>query len=123
MREGHVPRESLDELAGRGRCDDLDVVGELDQLSDAVEVVVPDGDGCPSRLCCRVDRAQAASEDTSRKIDPIGVEECGDRDRAASLERLAQVEGDVVEEPHDDVFGRTFVIADPDGNLIRVSPV
>jgi hypothetical protein len=25
-----------------------------------------------------------------------------------------------VEEPHDDVFGRTFVIADPDGNLIRV---
>lgn len=29
----------------------------------------------------------------------------------------------VVEEPHDEVFGRTFVIADPDGNLIRVSPV
>ncbi len=29
----------------------------------------------------------------------------------------------VVEEPHDDVFGRTFVVADPDGNLIRVSPL
>jgi predicted enzyme related to lactoylglutathione lyase len=29
----------------------------------------------------------------------------------------------VVEEPYDEVFGRTFVIADPDGNLIRVSPV
>lgn len=29
----------------------------------------------------------------------------------------------VVEEPHDAVFGRTFVISDPDGNLIRVSPV
>jgi predicted enzyme related to lactoylglutathione lyase len=29
----------------------------------------------------------------------------------------------IVEEPHDEVFGRTFVIADPDGNLIRVSPV
>lgn len=29
----------------------------------------------------------------------------------------------VVEEPHDEVFGRTFVITDPDGNLIRVSPV
>lgn len=28
----------------------------------------------------------------------------------------------VVEEPHDEVFGRTFMIADPDGNLIRVSP-
>ncbi|MFE2031548.1 glyoxalase, partial [Streptomyces hygroscopicus] len=24
---------------------------------------------------------------------------------------------------HDAVFGRTFVITDPDGNLIRVSPV
>jgi predicted enzyme related to lactoylglutathione lyase len=29
----------------------------------------------------------------------------------------------VVEEPHDEVFGRTFVVADPDGNLIRVAPV
>ncbi|MFI9627468.1 VOC family protein [Streptomyces sp. NPDC052042] len=29
----------------------------------------------------------------------------------------------VVEEPHDEVFGRTFVVSDPDGNLIRVSPV
>ncbi|MEU9848796.1 VOC family protein [Streptomyces sp. NPDC047985] len=29
----------------------------------------------------------------------------------------------VVEEPHDEVFGRTFVVTDPDGNLIRVSPV
>lgn len=30
---------------------------------------------------------------------------------------------DIVEPPYDDVFGRTFVAADPDGNLIRVSPV
>lgn len=29
----------------------------------------------------------------------------------------------VVEPPHDEVFGRTFVITDPDGNLIRVSPI
>jgi len=29
----------------------------------------------------------------------------------------------VVEEPHEEVFGRTFVVTDPDGNLIRVSPV
>ena len=29
----------------------------------------------------------------------------------------------VVEEPHDDPFGRTFVITDPDGNLIRVALV
>lgn len=29
----------------------------------------------------------------------------------------------VLEEPHDAVFGRTSVIADPDGNRIRVAPV
>jgi predicted enzyme related to lactoylglutathione lyase len=29
----------------------------------------------------------------------------------------------IVEPPHDEVFGRTFLAADPDGNLIRVSPV
>ncbi|WP_142199270.1 VOC family protein [Streptomyces tendae] len=29
----------------------------------------------------------------------------------------------VVEEPHDEPFGRTFAITDPDGNLIRVAPV
>jgi len=29
----------------------------------------------------------------------------------------------VHEKPHDAVFGRTFVVTDPDGNLIRVSPV
>ncbi|MGW0179533.1 VOC family protein [Nocardia sp. NPDC003345] len=30
---------------------------------------------------------------------------------------------EIVQEPHDAVFGRTFVVADPDGNLIRVAPV
>ncbi|WP_098731684.1 VOC family protein [Brevibacterium epidermidis] len=30
---------------------------------------------------------------------------------------------DMVSEPHDEVFGRTFIVADPDGNLIRVSPL
>lgn len=29
----------------------------------------------------------------------------------------------VLEEPHDAVFGRTFVVADLDGSLIRVAPV
>lgn len=29
----------------------------------------------------------------------------------------------VVSEPHDEGFGRTFVVTDPDGNLIRVAPV
>ena len=29
----------------------------------------------------------------------------------------------IVEKPYDDVFGKTFIAADPDGNLIRVAPV
>ncbi|UCM88984.1 VOC family protein [Streptomyces marincola] len=29
---------------------------------------------------------------------------------------------EVVQEPRDEVFGRTFVVADPDGNHIRVAP-
>jgi len=29
----------------------------------------------------------------------------------------------VVDEPYDAVFGRTFVVSDPDGNLISVSPI
>jgi hypothetical protein len=29
----------------------------------------------------------------------------------------------VLEEPHDHVCGRTFVVADPDGNLLRGAPV
>ncbi|WP_024799848.1 VOC family protein [Nocardia sp. BMG51109] len=29
---------------------------------------------------------------------------------------------EVVHEPRDEVFGRTFVVADPDGNRIRVAP-
>lgn len=29
----------------------------------------------------------------------------------------------IVEGLHDDVFGRTFVAQDPDGNLLRVAPV
>ncbi|MBL4943508.1 glyoxalase [Corynebacterium ulcerans] len=29
----------------------------------------------------------------------------------------------VLEEPYDDVFGKTFVVADPDGNRIRVAPI
>lgn len=29
----------------------------------------------------------------------------------------------VIKEPHQDVFGTTFVVADPDGNQIRVAPI
>lgn len=30
---------------------------------------------------------------------------------------------EVIEDPHEDVFGITFVVADPDGNRIRVAPI
>ena len=30
---------------------------------------------------------------------------------------------DVIKEPHQDVFGTTFVVTDPDGNQIRVAPI
>ncbi len=29
----------------------------------------------------------------------------------------------VVQKPYNDVFGRTFIVADPDGHIIRVSPL
>ncbi|MGL4348192.1 MAG: VOC family protein [Chlamydiales bacterium] len=29
----------------------------------------------------------------------------------------------IVKKPYDEVFGRTFIISDPDGHLIRVSPL
>jgi predicted enzyme related to lactoylglutathione lyase len=41
----------------------------------------------------------------------------------AIFERWVAMGVRVLQEPHDDVFGRPFVVADPDGNLIRVSPV
>ena len=41
----------------------------------------------------------------------------------AMFERWSAKGVTVVAEPHDAPFGRTFVIADPDGNLIRVAPV
>lgn len=29
----------------------------------------------------------------------------------------------IIKEPYEEVFGRTFLVADPDGHIIRVSPV
>lgn len=37
--------------------------------------------------------------------------------------RWTELGASTVEAPHDAIFGRTFVVADPDGNLIRVAPV
>ncbi|MGI5122678.1 VOC family protein [Marinactinospora thermotolerans] len=40
----------------------------------------------------------------------------------ALFRRWAAMGVRVVSEPRDETFGRTFVVADPDGNLIRVAP-
>lgn len=39
------------------------------------------------------------------------------------FEKWKQLQITVVSEPQTEIFGRTFVIQDPDGHLIRVSPV
>ena len=33
-----------------------------------------------------------------------------------------EMEIKIIREPYNEVFGRTFVVSDPDGHLIRVSP-
>lgn len=41
----------------------------------------------------------------------------------AQLSTWADLGITVLEPPHDAVFGRTAVVADPDGNRIRIAPV
>ncbi|WP_300678882.1 VOC family protein [Nocardioides sp.] len=63
-------------------------------------------------------------EPTLPRTSEVGVMLPGGAEAIDALFVAWQVKGvTVVESPHDDVFGRTFVVADPDGNLIRVSPV
>lgn len=38
-------------------------------------------------------------------------------------DRWRELGVDIVQEPHQDVFGLTFVARDLDGNLLRVAPV
>lgn len=47
----------------------------------------------------------------------------GGADVDAVFERWTAKGVTVVAPPHDAPFGRTFVVADPDGNLVRVAPV
>ncbi|GMA18890.1 glyoxalase [Arsenicicoccus piscis] len=41
----------------------------------------------------------------------------------AQFRHWQQLGIEILQPPHDDVFGRTFVARDPDGNLLRVAPV
>lgn len=41
----------------------------------------------------------------------------------AEYDRWRGLGVDIVEEPHEDVFGLTFLARDPDGNLLRIAPV
>jgi len=60
----------------------------------------------------------------TRRTSEVGLMVPGDAAAIDDVFAAWTVKGvTVVEQPHDDVFGRTFVIADPDGNLIRVSPL
>ncbi|WP_373408565.1 VOC family protein [Rathayibacter tritici] len=69
----------------------------------------------------RSQRARGPEHSTHERTRSDGARYC--RRRGRNLRRLDRKGVHVVEEPHDDVFGRTSVVADPDGTLIRVSPV
>lgn len=47
----------------------------------------------------------------------------GPHDIDEQYQRWCDLGVTIVQEPHDDVFGRTFIAQDPDGNLLRVAPV
>lgn len=68
-------------------------------------------------------RADTVSASTPR-LSEVGLMLPGKQSSVDDLFTAWAAKGvTVIEEPHDDVFGRTFVITDPDGNLIRVSPI
>jgi catechol 2,3-dioxygenase-like lactoylglutathione lyase family enzyme len=67
-------------------------------------------------------RAETVTPDVPRLFE-IGLMVPGGAEAIDEMYQSWRAKGvTVVEEPHDEVFGRTFIVADPDGNLIRVSP-
>ncbi|WP_235737685.1 VOC family protein [Nocardioides alcanivorans] len=67
-------------------------------------------------------RPDAATPATPRTSE-VGLMVPGEASVVDDLFRAWKAKGvTVVDEPYDEPFGRTFVVADPDGNLIRVSP-
>ena len=63
-------------------------------------------------------------EKQTPRTSEIGLMLDGPASRLDETYRVWKSKGvQIVQPPYDDVFGRTFVVADPDGNLIRVSPV
>lgn len=73
---GEVAGESSDEVPGLGRIEDLDVVGELEELAYSVELVVADGDAHPP--VDRLDATEATAEDASGDVHGVDVEQRGD---------------------------------------------
>lgn len=68
-------------------------------------------------------RAESVDATAPRSFE-TGVMVDGGAARVDALhEAWAAKSVQIVEPPYDEVFGRTFVAADPDGNLIRVSPL
>lgn len=68
-------------------------------------------------------QTESVTSDTGRAGEvclnlPGGPDEIGQQ-----YQRWCDLGVTIVQEPHDDVFGRTFVAQDPDGNLLRVAPV
>lgn len=66
----------------------------------------------------------SAMDPATPRTSEVGLMVPGDAETIDRLHDEWRARGiRIVEAPYDEPFGRTFVAADPDGNLIRVSPV
>jgi catechol 2,3-dioxygenase-like lactoylglutathione lyase family enzyme len=65
-------------------------------------------------------RGEGVTRETPRSSE-LGVMLTGGNEAVDALyAKWSAKDLPVIEEIHDEIFGRTFVVADPDGNLIRV---
>lgn len=61
---------------------------------------------------------------TAQRYSEIGIMVATCEEVDSLFEKWQEIDGlSVIKEPYTDVFGRTFLVNDPDGNLIRVSPI
>lgn len=76
-----------------GRIDDQQMIGELEQLTYGLELVVAYGDLHPviiDRFCV----PEPGTEDAAREIETVGVEQRGDHDNSSPLQPFHQLMAD-----------------------------
>ncbi|WP_425402651.1 VOC family protein [Haloglycomyces albus] len=105
----------------RGR-DHLDARGKSQDLSDVIEFSIPKICFDPLIVAIGVHR-QPIAEDSSRPSEVCLTILRGTQAIDTRFAEWKARDVTVVLEPEDAPFGRTFITTDPDGNLIRVTPV